>query len=170
MNSYSSPPQLSRLGPKLQNQKRNPSETLTQGRTRVSSTYSDLGRLIEKHQPYGRKAVLPDLGNSNIFRSNDLKPAPSDDVHVDVFGPLRAYGEGNRLPVEITATPGGPEVMPVGDNPANPVEKGAFRVTLNSGEEFRITKGLRIPYEYKDEKGNTVYASIIVLYNGTGHP
>jgi len=44
-------------------------------------------------------------------------------------------------------------------------------VMLPNGEEYRITKGLRVPYTYKAAHGVTdIHANILILFNGTGQP
>jgi hypothetical protein len=86
--------------------------------------------------------------------------------HVDVFGALAARRGDRRAEVERDKETG--EVKLVGEKDYDGGE-GVLHVMLPNGEEFRITKGLRIPYTYKDVDGGTVYANILVLYNGNGH-
>lgn len=138
------------------------------------STYSDLGFLIEQHRPYGTVGKLPDLTDASRFRLAKV-PAKSEQDRIDVFGPLFDYGKSGAkglLEVMTTADPytQQPKIAAVEPVSGQYVEDGAFHVTLPSGEEVRITKGIHIPYAYKDNEDNTVYASILVLFNGIGNP
>lgn len=137
------------------------------------STYTDLGKLIEQHRPYGNVGVLPDLTDPATFRRRSV-PLLSDRARVDVFGPLWDWGKaGSKGLLEVKTENdinGNPMVVAVEPVPGQYVEAGAFHVMLASGEEVRITKGIHIPYQYADRDGNQVWASILVLYNGVGNP
>jgi hypothetical protein len=134
--------------------------------------YATLGRIIDKYRPYGDEVTMPDLGNPNSYV---LGVAPrrvnsKADPKIDVFGALRDFNEADgRLQVRVTEDPYTRKAVVV---PAIPdvVEDGIFHVTLPSGIEYRITKGLLVPYTYKAKGDIPVHASILILYNGSGNP
>jgi Dyp-type peroxidase family len=146
-----------------------------------------LGTLIVDNMPYGDAVKVGSLESGD---AKDLaKPydaANPPDIHnldVQVFGALNGYNKVRPLQVKvIPADEAGPYmetphpngvVVPADQNAyARAAEYGGqiFHVMLPNGMEHPITKGMLIPYKYTDVNGKPVYASIIVLYNGTGEP
>jgi hypothetical protein len=86
---------------------------------------------------------------------------------VDVFGSLAKFGDGNRRQ-DVVVDPATGKVSLDGNADRGP---GFFELNLDNGDDFPITKAVRIPYRYKVEGNDDtwIYSNIIVLFNGTGH-
>ena len=134
------------------------------------TSYQDIGTLIDKHRPYGDETTLPDF-TQDVFKTS-LTVAKSARDKVEVFGALRDFGlagkKQKRTKVsKVQTILGTAEFAP--EDPT--IEKdGVFHVMLPGGIEYRITKGIRIPYTYKSTANETVHANIIILFNGSGEP
>jgi hypothetical protein len=141
-------------------------------------TYYALAEIINDERPYGRddEVALPDFGDSSLFAVKAV-PAPEPRTElpetlerrrdtIDVFGELvTAKAPADRVDVHVDSAN---RVMVVQTDHIEPVDAQPF-VQLPNGDRLGYTKGLRIPYKYKDDAGVTVYANIIVLFSGTGH-
>ena len=136
----------------------------------MPTTYSELGLLIDRHRPYGDSAGLADL--TRVFNMGVAPPktGPNSITDVDVFGALFQFGAAGLglVPIQVVTRNGSDVAEPVDTS----LEKdGIFHVTLPNGEEYRITKGLRIPYTYKSADGlRDIHSNILVLFNGDGQP
>jgi hypothetical protein len=140
------------------------------------STYYELARLIEFERPYENAPTLPNLLDPKLFKVAAeplLSPATREGSErrkdeIDVFGALVRYNQQHPALIEKNEQKYSPDEFKV-RNSEDADPNAILEVTLNNGEKFRITKGIRIPYQYTDVDGGTVYANILVLYNGNGH-
>jgi Dyp-type peroxidase family len=136
----------------------------------MPTTYSDLGLLIDRQRPYGGSAGLADL--TRVFNMGIAPPhgGANGITDVDVFGALFQFGAAGLglVPIQVVDKNGTKVVEPVDPT----LEKeGIFHIMLPNGEEYRITKGLRVPYTYKAADGVTdIHANILILFNGSGQP
>ena len=127
--------------------------------------YQVLGLLLNKQRPYGTDAdtrLTVDLCDPAVYRPQlpDAVTAPDNRNYVDCFGPLAANNAVDPFPVRVETKPDGVKAIPE-------VEK-AIELKWPNGNVHQITKGLRIPYTYKSETGEDVYANVFVLFNGSG--
>jgi hypothetical protein len=137
--------------------------------------YQVLGLLIDKERPYGEDAQTDlgvDLTDAKVYDPRTPRgfANPSDRDRIDVFGPLEKFGQGNHLKVEVDPAEKNParQVFAADPHVREAIETSGIPLDFGNGSPYTITKGLRIPYQYTSN-GQTIYANIFILFNGSGH-
>jgi hypothetical protein len=137
-----------------------------------NSIYDLLCQHLRDEMPYMDPSsvafLIQNITSPNV---NDPTGNPaSDKTCVNRFGPLQDFGKSppcaqNGLQVQLNG-PTAESVDPRIDEAT--IDATASWLTFKNGATFRITKGFRFPYTYKDINGKPVYTNLFVLFSGSG--